>query len=57
MAIILIIIKYIYIYISKEYEPSLSERIKERKFYFYNKEWVDSIEQYEKNVANMNYKL
>ena len=41
----------------KEYEPSLSERIKERKFYFYNKEWVDSIEQYEKNVVNMNYKL
>jgi hypothetical protein len=33
----------------KDYDSDLSERIKERKFYEYNKEWIESLEEYDKN--------
>ena len=33
--------------ILREYDPDLSESIKERKFYEHNREWIESIEAYE----------
>jgi hypothetical protein len=29
--------------ILREYTPELSETIKEKKFYFHNKEWIESM--------------
>ena len=40
--------------ILKEYNSEMNERVKERRFYQHNKEWVESMEEYEKNfVGNM----
>jgi hypothetical protein len=39
----------------REYDPELTERIKERKFYEFNKDWINSMEQYEKNVMGEDY--
>lgn len=36
--------------ILREYNQELSERVKERRFYQHDKEWVESMEEYEKNV-------
>ncbi len=33
--------------ILREYDPDLSERVKERKFYEHNREWIESIAEYE----------
>lgn len=40
--------------ILKEYNQDLCERVKERRFYQHNKEWIESMEDYEKNfMGNM----
>ncbi|KAL4495141.1 hypothetical protein ABPG72_007248 [Tetrahymena utriculariae] len=36
--------------ILREYHPDLSESIKEKKYYEYNREWIESVEEYDKNV-------
>mmetsp|Transcript_15773 Transcript_15773/g.13416 ORF Transcript_15773/g.13416 Transcript_15773/m.13416 type:complete len:82 (+) Transcript_15773:217-462(+) len=33
-----------------EFDLMLAERIKNKKFYFHNREWVDEMEQFEKTV-------
>ena len=38
----------------RDYNQEISERIKERRFYQHNKEWIESMEDYEKNfMGNM----
>jgi hypothetical protein len=37
----------------REYNPELSETIKEKKFYFHNREWIESMNAYEKNLMDM----
>ena len=33
-----------------EFDPSLAERIKSKKFYLHNQEWIESMEQFEDNM-------
>jgi len=35
--------------ILRDYNQDLHERVKERRFYQHNKEWIESMEEYEKN--------
>lgn len=43
----------------KDYSEELAEKIKERKFYFHNRIWLESINEYEKQLLdmNMNYQM
>ena len=41
--------------ILRDQNPNLSEMIKEKKFYLYNKEWIESVEEYDKTMLNTNY--
>jgi Kinesin-associated protein (KAP) len=41
--------------IIRDQNPNLSEMIKEKKFYLYNKEWIESVEEYDKTLMNANY--
>jgi len=34
--------------ILREYDEDFTERVRERKFYEFNKEWVESMEEYER---------
>jgi len=33
-----------------EFDPVLAEKIKAKKFYIHNQEWVDSMEQFDENM-------
>ena len=34
----------------KDYDMVLGEKIKSKKFYIHNKEWIESLEQFEKTL-------
>lgn len=36
--------------ILREYDIELTEQVRERKFYEFNREWIESMEEYERNI-------
>ncbi len=38
----------------KDYNEDLAEKLRERKFYFHNRVWLESINEYEKQLLDMN---
>jgi hypothetical protein len=40
-----------------DYDMMIAEKIKTKKFYLYNKEWIESLEQFEKTMNMNNYPM
>lgn len=41
--------------ILREYDIELTEKVRERKFYEFNNDWIESMEEYERNVMGVEY--